>query len=405
MNVLLGITGGIAAYKTPDLVRRLRDRGADVRVVMTAAASEFVTTTSLQAVSGHAVRDSLWDTAAEAAMEHIELARWAETVLIAPATANVLASLANGQASDLLTTLCLATRAPIVAAPAMNHVMWGSPAVRANCTLLAERGVRFLGPSEGSQACGEWGPGRMLEPDNIALSLIPEAKARSLAGRKVLITAGPTREAIDPVRYISNHSSGKMGYALAEAARDAGATVVLLSGPVALDAPFGVERVFIETAEDLHREALKRAPSSEIFIAAAAVADYRPAEVASGKIKKNNASMSLDLVRSPDVLASVAALDDRPYTVGFAAETDNVVDNARSKLQKKDLDMIVANEVGGGKAFGTDDNAVHAIWPGGDREWARSSKRVIAAGLVDLIAERYADDRAGVTRLPTARES
>lgn len=400
MNVLLGITGGIAAYKAPDLVRRLRERGADVRVVMTSNASQFVTATTLQAVSGYPVRDSLWDDDAEAAMGHIELARWADTVLVAPATADFLSRLAQGAADDLLSTLCLATRAAIVVAPAMNHVMWTSAAVTANCERLAERGVRIIGPAEGEQACGEWGPGRMLEPVEIAERIC--GAPGPLAGRRVLITAGPTREALDPVRYLTNHSSGKMGYALAEAARDAGAKVVLLSGPVSLAAPRGVERIDIESAEGLRDEALARAVDADIFIAAAAVADYRPADVAPGKIKKTGETLSLDFVRTPDVLAEVAALPDAPFTVGFAAETDDVIDNARTKLERKKLDMIVANEVGGGKAFGTDDNAVHAIWAGGDRAWPKAPKREIARGLVELIAERFSHD-GSVARLEPRR--
>lgn len=401
MKVLLGITGGIAAYKTPELVRRLKDRGADVRVVMTRSAREFVTPTTLQAVSGHRVRDSLWDADAEAAMGHIELARWADCVLIAPATAAFLSRLAEGAAPDLLSTLCLATHAPIVVAPAMNNAMWANEAVQANVTTLAERGVRMLGPAEGSQACGEWGPGRMLEPDEIA-ALVTGDSEGVLKGARVTITAGPTREAIDPVRYISNHSSGKMGYAIAEAARDAGASVVLLSGPVALAAPGGVERVMIESAAELAEEALSRAPVTDIFIAAAAVADYRPADVATSKIKKKAAELSLDLVRSPDVLAEVAALEDGPFTVGFAAETDDVKKNALAKLSAKGLDMIVANEVGGGKAFGTDDNTIHAYWQEGDRAWPTASKRVLATALVELIAERFAASGrlAPVTPLP-----
>lgn len=401
MNVLLGITGGIAAYKTPDLVRRLRARGADVRVVMTAGASRFVTSMTLSAVSGTPVRDDLWDEAAEAAMGHIELARWADRVLVAPATAEFLSRLARGSAADLLSTLCLATEAPIAVAPAMNHVMWGNAAVQANVSLLEERGIRILGPAVGDQACGETGPGRMLEPDELSALVFEETESRpagdeapgALSGKTVIVTAGPTREAIDPVRYISNHSSGKMGYAMAEAARDAGAKVILLSGPVSLPAPEGVERIMVDSANDLFAATHERVDDCDIFIAAAAVADYRPASVADHKIKKTNdgaSGMTIDLVRAPDVLASVARLTSAPFTVGFAAETDKLRDYALAKLDAKQLDMIIANEVGGGLAFGRDDNAVHAFWRTGDRVFPRASKRALARDLISLIAERFA---------------
>jgi len=391
MKILLGITGGIAAYKTPELVRRLSERGAEVQVVMTRAAHRFVTATSLQAVSGVAVRDDLWDEQAEAAMGHIELARWAERVLVAPATANFLARLAHGAAEDLLTTLCLATEAPISIAPAMNHVMWANPAVQENVATLTRRGVSILGPASGSQACGETGPGRMSEPADIAAALIDPASrpTGALAGKTVLVTAGPTREAIDPVRYISNHSSGKMGYAMAEAARDAGARVILLSGPVSLPAPAGVERVDIETADELLAATTRHVEASDIFIAAAAVADYRPKEAAEEKIKKRQASMSIDLIRSPDVLASVAQRQDPPFTVGFAAETENLREHALGKLNGKGLDMIIANEVGGGRAFGRDENAAHVFWATGDRAYPLASKRALARDLMQLIAERF----------------
>ncbi|MDX1480886.1 MAG: bifunctional phosphopantothenoylcysteine decarboxylase/phosphopantothenate--cysteine ligase CoaBC [Woeseiaceae bacterium] len=402
MNILLGVTGGIAAYKAPIIVRRLKDRGASVRVVMTRSAREFVTATTLQAVSGEPVRDSLWDPQAEAAMGHIELARWADRVLIAPATAEFLSRLAQGSAADLLTTLCLATRAPITVVPAMNNAMWAHAAVQENCATLRQRGVALIEPDEGPQACGEFGPGRMPEPESIVDTVLGASSAGVLANRTVLVTAGPTREAIDPVRYISNHSSGKMGYALAEAARDAGARVLLLSGPVSLAAPDGVQRVMIESAAELHAAAHERIAEADVFIAAAAVADYRPAEASPGKIKKEKASMRLDLVRSPDVLASVAALPDAPFTVGFAAETDDVAAHARKKLDDKRINLIIANDVSDGKVFGQDDNTVHAFWRGGDRAWPTMDKKALARELVALIADRLAADRGGkVTELPS----
>ena len=407
MNILLGISGGIAAYKTPELVRRLKDSGADVRVVMSRSAHQFVTATTLQAVSGEPVRDNLWDSAAEAAMGHIELARWADAVVIAPATAEVISRLAQGSAGDLLTTLVLATTAPVTIAPAMNHVMWQNVAVQDNVRTLTDRGVRILGPAEGDQACGETGPGRMVEPHEIVDAVSnPTSKTGPLAGRRVLVTAGPTREPIDPVRYISNHSSGKMGYAIAGAARDAGADVVLLSGPVALDAPVGVERILIETAQELYEATHERVADCDIFIAAAAVADYRPESPAESKIKKSSKTMSLELSPAPDVLASVAALANKPYTVGFAAETDRVRDYALAKLDAKKLDMIIANKVGDGLAFGQDDNTVHAFWRTGDKAFPTASKVSLADGLIELIAERF-DMESGtdtVAELPALKE-
>ncbi len=394
MNIVLGITGGIAAYKTPDLVRRLRERGADVQIVMTASASEFVTETALQAVSGRPIRSNLWDKEAEASMSHIELARWADLVLIAPATAEIMARLASGAAADLLTTLILATEARVAIAPAMNRVMWSNPAVQANRSVLEERGVAILGPATGSQACGETGAGRMLEPAELAEivtgpGFAPSLKGGALSGKTVVITAGPTREPIDPVRYLSNRSSGKMGYALATAAARAGARVVLISGPVDLTPPHGVETRPALSADDMYRETHGVIADADIFIAAAAVADYRPVAAADRKIKKTDATMTLEMVRTPDVLASVAALADAPFTVGFAAETDNLLGHARAKLENKSLDMVVANCVRDGKAFDSDDNAVEVLWDGGQQAFPTTRKSALAAGLVDLIAKRY----------------
>ena len=394
MNVVLGITGGIAAYKTPDLVRRLRERGAEVQIVITASAGEFVTETALQAVSGRPVRRNLWDREAEAAMSHIELARWADVVLIAPATAEIMARFASGAAADLLTTLLLATEAPVAIAPAMTRVMWRNPAVQANRALLEERGVAILGPGTGSQACGETGAGRMLEPGELADAVTgpgfaPVAAAGVLGGKTVVMTAGPTREPIDPVRYLTNRSSGKMGYALANAALRAGARVVLISGPVDLARPRGVELRRVLSAADMYRVTHEVIAGAEIFIAAAAVADYRPVAMAARKIKKTGETMTLEMVRTPDVLASVAALPSAPFTVGFAAETDKLLGYARGKLENKSLDMIVANCVRDGKVFDADDNAVEVLWPGGSRSFPRTNKSVLAAALIDLIASRY----------------
>ena len=392
MNILLGITGGIAAYKTPDLVRRLMERGGDVQIVMTASAQEFVTDTALQAVSGRAVRSNLWDKEAERAMSHIELARWADVVLVAPATAEVMARIVSGGAPDLLTTICLATEAPIAVAPAMNHVMWNNPATQANRRVLEERGVHILGPGVGSQACGESGAGRMLEPDAIAAAVFDLGVARGedlLAGRKVVVTAGPTREPIDPVRYISNRSSGKMGYAMARAAAAQGADVTLVSGPVNLPAPPGVTLRSVTTAQEMYEATHDSVADADIFIAAAAVADYRPAEQQRQKIKKNAETMHIDLVRCPDILQSVASLDPAPFTVGFAAETENVDAYARAKLEKKKLDMIIANRVGEDCGFDTDDNAVNVLWGDGEQRFAKTQKSELANRLIALLAERY----------------
>ncbi|TLY61582.1 MAG: bifunctional phosphopantothenoylcysteine decarboxylase/phosphopantothenate--cysteine ligase CoaBC [Gammaproteobacteria bacterium] len=402
-RILLGVTGGIAAYKSPDLVRRLRERGAEVQVVMTAAAREFVTPMTFQAVSGRPVRTELWDAAAEAAMGHIELARWAEVVLIAPASADFLARLATGQADDLLATLCLATEAPIAVAPAMNHIMWANAATRANVATLQQRGVQVLGPAEGDQACGEVGEGRMLEPlelvDRVATLLVGGGP---LQGRRVLITAGPTRERIDPVRFISNRSSGKMGFAVAQAAREAGAEVVLVSGPVGLPTPPGVRRVDVESAEDMLTAVLREVEGTDIFISTAAVADYRPASAAAQKIKKTTDTMDLCMERTTDVLATVAARPDRPFVVGFAAETESVEQNARAKLLKKNLDLIAANEVRHDKAFECEENQLVVLWRNGRRDLGKASKLTLARALVAHIAESFAAAHKGAAQRGTA---
>jgi phosphopantothenoylcysteine decarboxylase / phosphopantothenate---cysteine ligase len=396
-HVLLGVTGGIAAYKSAELVRRLIERGAQVQVVMTKSAHEFVGPATFQALSGRPVRDSLWDAAAEAAMGHIELARWADVVVVAPASADFMARLARGFADDLLSTLCLATSAPIVLAPAMNQQMWANAATQANAQLLRERGVTLLGPATGDQACGETGPGRMLEPAEIAEALAsPGGESGSFSGKRVLITAGPTREAIDPVRFVSNRSSGKMGFAVAAAMRAAGAEVVLVSGPVNLEPPPGVRCVEVETAAQMLEAVQRELPGTHVLVATAAVADYKPETVADRKIKKQAQGdrMVLPMTPTVDILATVASARQRPFTVGFAAETDSVERHAREKLERKQLDVIAANEVGATKAFDCDDNALLVLWPGGGRvELARAPKRALAAALVELIAERYGAQR------------
>lgn len=389
-RVVLGVSGGIAAYKSVDLVRRLREHGADVRVVMTEAATQFVTPASFQAVSGEPVRTSLWDEAAEAAMGHIELARWATHLLIAPASADLLARLAQAQADDLLTTLVLASPAPLSLAPAMNQQMWRHAGVQANLRTLRERGVTLLGPESGEQACGDHGPGRMMEPAEIARRLFAAAPPpQPLAGRHVLMTAGPTLEDIDPVRFVGNRSSGKMGFAVAAAATEMGARVTLVSGPVSLATPAGVERIDVRSALQMREAVMSRVDAADVFIAAAAVADYRPAEVLPGKRKKSGEEWTLRLVLNPDILAEVAARTPRPFVVGFAAETDDVEKHARGKLVRKQLDMIAANQVGqDGCGFESCDNALSVYWADGGQEIPLGPKADVARALVSLIANR-----------------
>jgi phosphopantothenoylcysteine decarboxylase / phosphopantothenate---cysteine ligase len=397
-RVLLGVTGGIAAYKSPDLVRRLRDQGAEVQVVLTAGAREFVTPMTFQAVSGRDVRSDLWDPEAEKAMSHIELARWADFILIAPATADFIARLATGQADDLLTTLCLATDAPIAVAPAMNRVMWANAATQSNVVTLRSRGVHVWGPGEGDQACGETGAGRMLEPMQLAAHVANTiAPTGPLAGKRVLLTAGPTRERIDPVRFISNRSSGKMGFAIAAAARDAGADVTVVAGPCSCATPPGVRRVEVESAADMLNAVLRNLDGVDIFVATAAVADYRPANPVECKIKKTSESLDIKMERTVDILATVAARVGaaRPFVVGFAAETDSVEQYARQKLLRKNLDMIAANEVGHDKVFEKDDNALLVLWRDGRLELPHAPKVALARDLVALIAERYEARKSG----------
>lgn len=389
-RIVLGVSGGIAAYKSAELVRRLRDAGAEVRVVMTQSAREFITPLTLQALSGHPVHGDLLDPAAEAAMGHIELARWADLILIAPATAELMARLAQGRGDNLLTTLVLATDAPIAIAPAMNQAMWRDAATQANLQTLLERKVHVFGPAAGEQACGDIGPGRMLEPTDIAARAAECFERGLLAGRHVLINAGPTREAIDPVRYISNHSSGKMGFALAEAAAEAGARVTLVAGPVNLPTPPRVERIDVVSARDM-LAACEMALPADVFIASAAVADYRPVEAADSKLKKDPQSedgMQLSLVRNPDILATLAARSERPWCVGFAAETHDVLSYARDKLQRKNLDLIIANDVSQPDiGFNSDNNSVTLI----DRSLhqqhlPQASKSKLARTIIELIA-------------------
>ena len=389
-RVLLGVTGGIAAYKSATLVRDLRRAGAEVRVVMTRAAQEFVTPLTLQALSRNPVHVSLLDTRQEAALGHIELARWADLVLVAPASADFLARVAHGLADDLLATVCLATAVPLAVAPAMNRQMWMHPATADNLAVLERRGVLVWGPGSGDQACGEIGLGRMLEPEELLERVSSLWGAGPLRGLRAVVTAGPTREPIDPVRFLSNRSSGKMGYAVAEALRDLGAEVCLVSGPVALSCPQRVERLMVETALEMREAVLSRLPGCALFVSVAAVADYRPVDVHSRKLKKGEERLSLALVRTPDILASVAALPGGPFTVGFAAETEELETYARAKMEEKGLDMIAANRVGqAGEGFEADDNALTVLWPGGRRDLPLGPKRRLARSLAALIAERY----------------
>ena len=385
-RIVLCVTGGIAAYKAADLARRLQDAGAQVRVVMTEAATRFITPMTFQALTGQPVRTSLWDEAAEAAMGHIELARWADRLLVAPASADAIARLAAGLAGDLLGTLYLATEAPLVLAPAMNRVMWAHPATQANLATLQARGAQVLGPGEGDQACGEVGAGRMLEPLQIVAAL---QAAGALAGRRLLITAGPTFEDLDPVRFIGNRSSGKMGFALAAEAARQGAEVTLVAGPVALSTPAGVHRLDVRSAEQMRAAVLAALPGQDAFIGAAAVADFRPAQVASTKIKKSAGLPQVEWTATPDILAEVAAHVQRPaLVVGFAAETDDLEAHARDKLARKRVDLIAANRVDAGLGFEADDNALTVFAANATREIARQPKAGVARELLAILVER-----------------
>jgi len=389
-KILLGITGGIAAYKSAVLCRDLMRLGADVRVIMTEAATQFITPLTLQALSGHPVHSDLFDAEAEHGMGHIELARWADQFLIAPASAQTISKIARGEADNLLTTTVLATEAPLLIAPAMNTVMWQDPAMRENINLLFARGATLLGPASGDQACGEDGPGRMLEPLEITQHLLLHMQPELLAGKNIVITAGPTWEAIDPVRGLTNHSSGKMGYALASALRDAGAKVKLISGPVLLRTPHNVDRLDITSAQEMADAVMENISGCDIFVAVAAVADYRPIESAKQKIKKNAETLNLELVRNPDILAMVAALDNPPYTVGFAAETEKLTEHATEKFTAKGIDLIAANPVSGdNSAFDSDSNELTLIDHNGITVLSRCSKSLLAKKLTKEIAQRY----------------
>lgn len=388
-NILLGVTGGIAAYKTPDLVRKLTSQGANVRVVLTSSAKEFVSPLALQAVSGNPVSDDLLDRDAEAAMGHIELAKWADILLIAPATANFLAKLSHGLADDLLSTLCLATAAPIFVAPAMNQQMWHAAATQKNLVILQKRNIKLLGPASGEQACGDVGLGRMLEPQDIVALLNQGLPEPLLAGKTVMITAGPTREALDPVRYITNHSSGKMGYAIAQAAQNMGAKVILVSGPTHLMAPVNVTTIQVTSAAQMHQHVMEQVKHCDVFVACAAVADYRPMQSNSQKIKKNEQELTLTFIKNPDILSDVAHLPQPPFTLGFAAETQNVREYALSKLYAKKLNMIAANDVSDSSiGFNSENNALSVFWPQGEQILAMADKQQLALQLMQLVAEQ-----------------
>lgn len=388
-NILLILSGGIAAYKMPEYVRRIKEHGANVKVVMTSGAKAFITPLTMQAVSGEPVAEHLLDPTAEAAMGHIEFAKWADLVVVAPASADILAQMAAGLASNLASTLLLATPAPVVVCPAMNQQMWANAATQHNIKILKQRGILAWGPAVGEQACGDVGAGRMIEPADIVQNTVEffEPAAQPLAGKTVSITAGPTREALDPVRYISNHSSGKMGYAIAQAALNLGAEVNLISGPVSLSCDPKINRLDVTSAEQMHQAALEQAQKSDVFIACAAVADYKPATLAEQKIKKSADDMTIKMVKNPDIVADVAALTaNRPFVVGFAAETQDVEHYAKGKMQKKNLNMICANDVSiKGQGFNSDQNALKVYWQDGSKDLPLNDKLTLAEELMTLI--------------------
>ena len=398
LRVLLGVSGGIAAYKAAELTRRLRDAGADVQVVLTANAARFVTPLTFQALSAHPVRSGLWDETAEAAMGHLELARWAQRIVVAPASADVIARLAHGLADDLLTTLCLASAAPLAIAPAMNLRMWSHAATQANVATLRGRGTVFLGPADGPMAEPESGPGRLLEPSQIVAELAALHGPQALAGTRVLVSAGPTYEDIDPVRFIGNRSSGKMGFAVAQAAVEQGAQVQLVAGPVHLPTPAGVMRTDVRSAREMRDAVMRQIPQCDIFISAAAVGDYRPADIAAHKIKKQGRALQLDLAENPDILAEIGALKKKPFLVGFAAETQEVEKYARGKLERKQLDLIAANRVGAGSGFDACDNELLLLWPGGREQLERADKRDLARRLVARVAALRSGEKKRTSR-------
>ena len=393
-NVLLGISGSIAAYKSAELIRRLQDSGATVRVVMTKSATEFITPLTMQALSQNPVHTELLDEVSESAMGHIELARWADFLIVAPASANLIAELTHGRSDNLLTAICLATSSDILLAPAMNQRMWLNPATQENVALLKSRGYYISTPEDGDQACGETGPGRMAEPNQIISLTNTLFQSDLLTGTNILITAGPTREPLDPVRYLTNHSSGKMGFALAEAACSAGAKVTLVTGPVNLQTPRYVVRYDVETAQDMLETCLEHAPSADIFIGCAAISDYRPKYRNSEKIKKTDEFFKLELIRNPDVVSHVAGKFERMFCLGFAAETHHVLENARQKLLTKKLDLLVANDVSNPEiGFDSDLNEVSLIWHKGEEKLQQATKTVIAKQIINRLAALYIDSR------------
>lgn len=389
-QIILGVTGGIAAYKSADLIRRLRDAGAIVRVVMTQHAKEFITPLTLQAVSGNPIHENLFDLKAEAAMGHIELARWADVILVAPATADFMARLLKGEADDLLTTLCLAAKAPITLAPAMNQAMWKNTLTQENVQALKAQGVHIIGPAHGNQACGDVGPGRMVEPEEIVTQLSNYFSNDSLAGKYFLITAGPTREPLDPVRYISNASSGKMGYALAMAAREAGARVTLISGPVHLPKPDRIHCIDVVNTQEMLTAVMAEISHCDVFLSVAAPADYRPKTVSTKKLAKSSHPLLLELEPTPDIVKSVAALSPRPFVIGFAAETDHLIEKARAKLSNKKLDMVIANEVGKNQGMESDENAVTVLGENFQQAFPRMPKKKLARELIQFISKKIA---------------
>ena len=396
-RIVLGVTGGISAYKAAFLVRLLRKNGANVRVVMTQSATKFVTPLTFQALSAKPVHTELLDLNTETAMGHIELAKWADLILIAPASANFIARYANGFAEDLLSTLCLATDSPVIIAPAMNQQMWRNQATQENLERINARGITVVGPTAGVQACGDDGPGRMLEPEEIVAHTANMFQTNILTGSRLLVTAGPTREAIDPVRFLSNRSSGRMGYAVATAAAEAGADVTLISGPVDL-AAIGIEKVIhVTSAEEMQESVMQRINNIDIFISAAAVADYRVQKISEQKIKKSDDTYELIMQKNPDILAEVSALYDAPFTVGFAAETENLELNAQTKLHLKNLDMIAANQVDKKLGIDCDENALTIFWKTGCEKLPLAPKNKLARSLIKLIALQYNEKNSNKT--------
>ena len=389
-QIVVGVTGSIAAYKSAELVRRLQDAGAHVRVVMTRAACEFITPLTMQTLSGFPVAIDLLDDVQEATMGHITLARWADWIVIAPATADTLSRIVQGRSDDLLTAICLASESPLAICPAMNNKMWTNRATQDNVNILIKRGVTILGPASGEQACGELGEGRLLEPQEIVNELKLLSVPKELEGKHIVITAGPTHEAIDPVRYIGNRSSGKMGFALAKSAVEAGAKVTLIAGPVHLSTPLGIERIDVESASQMLDKVMSAVKQCDIFIACAAVADYQPEQIQKSKIKKTKQDvLKLNLVPTVDIVATVARQEAKPFVVGFAAETDDVTRYAQEKLKKKNLDMIAANHVGEGKGFAVDDNALDVFWSQGNKTLSLTNKTQLARNLMRVIIEQY----------------